>query len=407
MRPSGKFKRIDIPDPRSIASLEKGLVRYKVPFKWHEPFPPRCHMAVASSLADIAKATGFSVSTVSLALRGGMGKIKPETCERIRKAALELGYRPNGAAAMLAMQRHRPRRESDRMLVASLNGRSGPNIRNEAFERHCSILGLENRRLTLRTDQPLDVTLRIAWNTGVEGICLMSDTTSWTVSDIQKADWSRFAVVRWGRHEGQILFDTVRQSPFDYMLEALRQVFGFGYKNVGVLMLDSACEWDDLARMGAIRTYQDHLPQGCRLNVHCATTLRQGKPLGPNEVAAMQWIEELQLDAVLVFPFSWYYRLVDYGFRIPQDFGVASVFTYQNLTDTPNISGCDAAPDEMGEQLAEHLFRLMRLGVRGLPKRPWQAVIPPRWLQGETLPRIAPAEATNGQNVKAERDGFR
>lgn len=46
------------------------------------------------SQSEIAKRAGVARTTVSLVLRGGEG-LKPETVERVKKAAEELGYRPN------------------------------------------------------------------------------------------------------------------------------------------------------------------------------------------------------------------------------------------------------------------------------------------------------------------------
>jgi DNA-binding LacI/PurR family transcriptional regulator len=55
---------------------------------------------MASTIKDIAKRAGVSHSTVSRALRGS-SLISTETAERIRQAALELGYHPSAVARSL------------------------------------------------------------------------------------------------------------------------------------------------------------------------------------------------------------------------------------------------------------------------------------------------------------------
>ncbi|MCP9945265.1 LacI family transcriptional regulator [Streptomyces somaliensis] len=55
-------------------------------------------------IRDVAEATGLSVTTVSHALRG-KGQIAPATRERVRRAAAELGYRPDPVARGLVSGR--------------------------------------------------------------------------------------------------------------------------------------------------------------------------------------------------------------------------------------------------------------------------------------------------------------
>ncbi|KES04883.1 hypothetical protein BU52_22845 [Streptomyces toyocaensis] len=55
-------------------------------------------------IRDVAEATGLSITTVSHALRG-KGQIAPATRERVRRAAAELGYRPDPVARGLVSGR--------------------------------------------------------------------------------------------------------------------------------------------------------------------------------------------------------------------------------------------------------------------------------------------------------------
>jgi LacI family transcriptional regulator len=60
-----------------------------------------------ATLADIAKETGTSISTVSRVLAGGVGagRISRETVQKIRAAAERIGYRPNLLARSLRTRR--------------------------------------------------------------------------------------------------------------------------------------------------------------------------------------------------------------------------------------------------------------------------------------------------------------
>ncbi|MBB5847158.1 LacI family transcriptional regulator [Mobiluncus mulieris] len=70
---------------------------------------------------DVAKAAGVSRGLVSLALSGS-NRVAPDTAERIKKIAKELGYSRNFTAAMLASSR------------STLVGMILPNLRNPYFE---------------------------------------------------------------------------------------------------------------------------------------------------------------------------------------------------------------------------------------------------------------------------------
>jgi len=61
---------------------------------------------MAVKLRDIAAAAGVSVATVSQALNGYTKTgLRPETCERVRTLAKQMGYTPNAIARSLKMQR--------------------------------------------------------------------------------------------------------------------------------------------------------------------------------------------------------------------------------------------------------------------------------------------------------------
>lgn len=60
--------------------------------------------ARVTTLKDVARVSGFSVSTVSRALTG-IGSVDPATKERIESVARDLGYRPHAGARMLVTRR--------------------------------------------------------------------------------------------------------------------------------------------------------------------------------------------------------------------------------------------------------------------------------------------------------------
>lgn len=54
-----------------------------------------------ATIKDVAKLANVSISTVSCSLNGGAGRVSEETRERVKEAAMQLGYQPNGIARSL------------------------------------------------------------------------------------------------------------------------------------------------------------------------------------------------------------------------------------------------------------------------------------------------------------------
>ncbi|RMD73313.1 MAG: LacI family transcriptional regulator [Lentisphaerae bacterium] len=62
-----------------------------------ETFLPKPGITMSPTIKEVAKACGLSVSTTSCALRG-VGRVAPETAQRVRQVARKLGYKPNVSA---------------------------------------------------------------------------------------------------------------------------------------------------------------------------------------------------------------------------------------------------------------------------------------------------------------------
>lgn len=340
-------------------------------------------MERAATLEDVARASGYSTATVSFALRGGMGKVRESTRERIVEVAERLNYRPSGAGALLAMRRHYPRVSSGRPDVLCLDGARGDQ-RFAGFRECASGLGMEARLRRVGGGEDLGEVLREAWNRGIEGICLLSESLPWSEAAMCSVDWGRFSVVQWTRRDQLPRFHLVRHSAFDTMLLALSRVFERGFRRVGVLACRTTSLRDDLAREGAVMAFRENLlPGGGELGWRYGGHPRLA---GAGEIReVMDWVARGRWEAVIVFPFYWYYLLVEHGFRIPRELGVATLLAHRGLPDTPDISGCAAVEEEVGGRLAKRLHELLRRGGKGIPDRALEDVVESVWIDGETL----------------------
>jgi LacI family transcriptional regulator len=146
-----------------------------------------------TTLKDIAQATGYSVNTISRALRD-KDDIAPETAERIRKAAAGMGYISNAAAASLRLGH-------TNMIAVILGDISNP---------HFSIMmkEIENRARTdgygsflLNTNEDLKTereAIQSALNKSVDGIIICPSQQDDT--NIRYLLDTRIPFVQIGRH---------------------------------------------------------------------------------------------------------------------------------------------------------------------------------------------------------------
>ena len=137
------------------------------------------------TLEDIATATGFDKSTVSVALRNlpRAARFSQETRDRIAAAAAELGYRPNFFAQHLSGG-------TPRMLMLCVNYLRDPfaMMVAEGFEARAAELGLRVLITALRDRQdPLDLYRDVLGMQGVPAMALVGGDSSKLSDDSLRA----------------------------------------------------------------------------------------------------------------------------------------------------------------------------------------------------------------------------
>jgi len=337
------------------------------------------------SLADVAREASVSTYTASVALRGGMGKVRAATMARVLAAAERLGYRPNGPAALLARQQRRDIRPSGAIRVGVFHEPG----REDAFSRRlreaAPARGLETVPVGGGVSGELSALLHAAWSRGVEALCLSSRDLPWSAEELAAADWSRFAVVQRDRFDKLRDFHLVRLSAFDFMFVSLEKVLSRGYRRVGVLMVESGSLRDDLARLGAATAMREEvLPPGGWLGIFRSASQEQKS--GAVVPALRTWLRRHRPEALVVFPFGWERSVRAAGFRIPEDLALAAVLTHPRLEPLRHITGCDATDEELAKRCLDRLVELLRRNERGRVPHPLEDVIEPSWHEGETLP---------------------
>lgn len=126
------------------------------------------------TISDVAREAGVSPSTVSNLLNGRLGRMQPETRDRVEQAISRLGYRPNSAARQL--------RTGETQVI----GLVVPSVANPfwgTFARHVEGAALAEGHRVLLCNSERDPErergyIEELWDDGVRGIVLCSSLPS-------------------------------------------------------------------------------------------------------------------------------------------------------------------------------------------------------------------------------------
>lgn len=161
---------------------------------------------------DVARASGVSQTTVSFVLNGAAGHVSQETRERVRQAARELGYVPNGSAQAL-------RKGASRIVLLNIEGiPTGSSLGNyirgldSELAAHQHVLLVLHGHLSSQalTDVAQAVSARAVIDLGDAGRAdaIVTDETSLHAFSAQADVPVRYLVERGHRHIATVMPDT-------------------------------------------------------------------------------------------------------------------------------------------------------------------------------------------------------
>jgi len=333
------------------------------------------------SLRDIARQTGFSTATVSMALRG-TGSMLPATREKVRATAAALGYQAHplvSRALSLIRQPSVQRYRETLAFIAEWDTATGPQHQKEihaaAFARAENMgYKLETFLLSGKPSEHRRVS-RMLRARGIRGLIIIPRLGH--PQPRLHFDWSHFAAVEIGRtiwHPRAL--HHVETGNFPKVLASLHLLKKIGYKRIGM----------------AVEPMQNHHENGTYYAAYLLSQIRQSSrqripilaPTGPwNEKAFRAWMKLHKPDVIYIHATlapqicHW---LKNLKLRVPQD---VSLFC-TNVQDE-RWSGVRRDYGGMGRSAVEMVSLLLQDNEMGLPRNPrcWQ--VSEFWQAGSTL----------------------
>lgn len=344
-------------------------------------------MRIRVTLDDIARRTGVSKATVSLALRHHP-RIPETTRRRICKAADHLGYRPDPALARLAAHRWRSRVAPSGSTIAFVTTNhptgdyvldtgaiAGARAQAEAFGYSLEHFRFENYGGAAHLGA-------VIFNRGIRGVLLGQLMRSDFCGEFP---WHHFSVVGCNVGFFRPPVHVVMPDHAHALVEAWHQASRRGYRRIGVVLFEEEHAVDEFDKTAAALYCQDKQAPGL-----ARIPVLHTPPDGQAAFAA--WLRRERPDAVLGFNdlIEWWLRAN--GYRVPADIGFASLMRMENDRAVPGIAGMDYDLHLIGRTALELLDIQLRTNQTGIPERRSVQMIESRWVEGNSLqPRKAAA----------------
>ena len=339
-----------------------------------------------STIREIARYTGLSTATVSLALRGA-GRISAETRARVKAAAETLDYQPVPLLSKALSLARQPIADRYRETLAFITEFSLEDPELDPYPTYQKelLMGAEDRGRGLGYKIESFVLnggprehrrfIRILKNRGIRGLVVIPRLTS--NQPRLSFDWKNFASVEIGRtlwHPRNL--HRVETADYNKMIEAIHLLKKAGYRRIGM----------------AIEPEQNKHQRGTYYAAYLVTQLRQEErevlPIAAvtgdwNERTFSEWITSQKPDVLIVHHekeiSQW---LANLGLSVPGDISLFCVNAQQ-----PHLSGLRRDYRGIGASSVEMLSLLLESGELGLVENPrcWQ--VDEFWQAGRTLSR--------------------
>ncbi len=357
------------------------------------------------TMADVAAKLGVSKSTVSLALRNH-GSIPLERREQVRRVAEKMGFVPDPFLSGLAAFRRSQARAGGQGALAWVNHWKEPErLRGQFKEFAAYWRGAEAaaRQHGYRLDEvrweescsPKRLE-RILLARGIEGVLVPPHNELLDWGDF---DWTKFAVVRFGRSVQNPDSNLVSADQLRAVVMAMERIHEFGYRRIGMIV-----DRDFNERLGGNFAsgylYAQHL-----LQLKPALPLllldhgkRSAAEMARVAEAVRHWLAKFKPEAVLTTEIDIPATIREVGYRIPDDVAVAGT----SVLDIPVDAGVDQHSEAIGRIAAEALIKQLNVSERGEPTDPCRILVESRWQDGASLPPKRGATRTPSPAPKAE-----
>ena len=335
-------------------------------------------------MQDVAKEADVSLMTVSYALRNHPS-IPAKTRDRVKAVAKRLGYIRNPLVAALMAQirgRHEPKYQPTIAYLSTYSERSvmiSNSFRKICFESAVSRaqdLGFQVELFLLpdQSDRKMKRLSDILSFRNIQGVILgiskMDDSAI-------KLEWPQFASCVIGNSSKYLNLNCLDTNYPQIVRLTIERLRSFGYSRIGFLNGVFENVRVDGAVVSAFSGYNMDSPPTQRIAF--ATLPR--KFWNADYVAS--WVKKHNLDALIIQSHSLHRFLIQAGFSIPCDLGVATL----ERTPECELAGIDPQPMALGAAAVEAIVSEIYQNQCGIPPIRRTILLDGSWVDGPSAPQ--------------------
>ena len=348
------------------------------------------------TMAEVAKASGVSKNTVSLALRGSP-RISSATRQRIEDVAREMGYRLNPTVAHLMAELRQNRAPGFQATLALVNAHET----RTAFTDHPTIpayvSGCRQRadQLGYGLDEfwlhepkmPAARWISILRARNIRGVVIVGMMQRNRLPTHLASLWEEYPALVTGVRTREPALSFACSDQHTLELEAFEKAVALGYRRPA-LVLDGVIDELIEGRLSAgFLTGQSRLmPVGQRIQPFYEVAAARKDP-----ALFVRWFEENQPDVIFTLYYEVQRWLQGLGLRVPDDVGLIQ---YEWRADHSGWAGMDQRNDLVGAAAVDMLISMIHHNERGAPEHPRATLIGSHWVDGATVRNIT---ATRGE----------
>ncbi len=331
-----------------------------------------------TSMRDIAMATGYSVMTVSRVLRNE-SCTSATTAEKIRKAAIELNYRPDPFLSGLMHHLRQHSRDKDTARIAfitnydTMNGWKvpvtvrlfqGAHSRANQFGYKLDVFWLKQHGMTPRRLSEILI------NRGIRGVLLAPNDS---VISMEGFLWDQFAWATMGFSIASPEMHRSCSNQFQSMDLAIKKSLEYGYKRIGFFNTKSL---DERVRHRYLAAYHYHQSTWDAKNAIPVVN-------DNHYIDLRHWYDEFKPDVIITSAEELQEGSTLREMTLENDCGLISLNT---TISPPEIAGIEHHSEEVGAAAIDLIDTQLRNNIFGLPKIANVTQIECVWEDGTSLP---------------------
>jgi DNA-binding LacI/PurR family transcriptional regulator len=338
------------------------------------------------TITDIARQMSVHHSTVSLALRDHPS-IPEATRERIKKAAREIGYRPDPAMAALSRLRKVDAKTREVPSIAYVvNNSPEMGFYRMVYPLHF-LQGAREQAASLGFDLDLqflapgyhdsDTLSDYLEEKGIKGVLISAFLPGCMELTL---DWSKYSAVKIDSHQLSPPLPVVTNDQLQMVRLAFRQMVALGYRRIGLtvgLADEVACEYRNSSGYAIEQASTPGTEWIPPLLYPYNTTRESIAPL------LASWIRRYRIEAVLGNSTAMLEDLRAQDLKVPEDLAYGCLCLYERFNE---MAGVVNNLRLVGARAVAQLAEQMRVGQPGAVNFPAETFIRGYWRDGPTAP---------------------